>query len=50
MQAKADLARLIVTDFHSAADAARAEEEFNRVVRRNESSADIESVTFPKGE
>ena len=36
MQAKAELARLIVTDFHSAADAARAEEEFNRVVRRHE--------------
>ena len=41
MQAKAELARLIVTDFHSAADAARAEEEFNRVVRRHEVPADI---------
>ena len=49
MQAKAELARLIVTDFHSAADAARAEEEFNRVVRRHEVPADIESVPLPDG-
>jgi len=49
MQAKADLARLIVTDFHSAADATRAEEEFNRVVRRHEIPADIRSVPLPEG-
>jgi tyrosyl-tRNA synthetase len=49
MQAKADLARLIVTDFHSAAEAARAEEEFNRVVRRKEIPADIQSVALPEG-
>src|SRR6185295_8790936 len=34
IEAKMDLGRLIVTDFHSAADAERAAEEFNRVVRR----------------
>jgi tyrosyl-tRNA synthetase len=49
MLAKAELARLIVTDFHSAADAARAEEEFNRVVRRHEVPADIQTVPLPEG-
>jgi len=49
MEAKAELARLIVTDFHSAADAARAEEEFNRVVRRHEVPADIQTVPLPEG-
>ncbi len=49
MQAKSELARLIVTDFHSAAEAARAEEEFNRVVRRHEVPADIQSVGLPDG-
>ena len=49
MQAKAELARLIVTDFHTAADARRAEEEFNRVVRRHEIPANIETVSLPDG-
>jgi tyrosyl-tRNA synthetase len=49
MQAKAELARLIVTDFHSSADAARAEDEFNRVVRRHEVPADIQRVPLPDG-
>jgi tyrosyl-tRNA synthetase len=49
MEAKADLARLIVTDFHSANDAARAGEEFNRVVRRHEVPADIQTVPLPEG-
>ena len=49
MQAKAELARLIVTDFHSSADAARAEEEFNRVVRRKEIPLDIQTVPMPEG-
>jgi tyrosyl-tRNA synthetase len=49
MQAKAELARLIVTDFHSAAEASRAEEEFNRVVRRHEVPADIQTVPLPEG-
>jgi tyrosyl-tRNA synthetase len=47
MQAKADLARLVVTDFHSAREAGRAEEEFNRVVRRHEIPADIPTVRLP---
>jgi len=46
MHAKIDLARLIVTDFHSIADASRAAEEFNRVVRRGEIPTDLESVTL----
>ncbi len=49
MQAKMDLARLIVTDFHSAVDAERAAEEFNRVVRHHEVPADIETVPLPDG-
>jgi len=47
MEAKMDLGRLIVTDFHSAADAERAAEEFNRVVRRGEEPADIQTETLP---
>lgn len=49
MEAKADLARMIVTDFHSAADAERAAEEFNRVVRRHEVPSDIQTVPLPEG-
>jgi tyrosyl-tRNA synthetase len=49
MRAKAELARLIVSDFHSAADAARAEDEFNRVVRRHEAPSDIQIVALPDG-
>ena len=49
MQAKAELARLIVADFHSAADAACAEEEFNRVVRRHEVPGDIQTAPLPDG-
>jgi tyrosyl-tRNA synthetase len=49
MQAKAELARLIVTDFHSAAGAARGEEAFNRVVRRHEVPEDIQSIDEPEG-
>jgi tyrosyl-tRNA synthetase len=49
MQAKMDLARAIVADFHSPADAARAAEEFNRVVRRREAPTDMPSVPLPEG-
>jgi tyrosyl-tRNA synthetase len=44
MDAKIELGRLIVSDFHSAAGAARAAEEFNRVVRRGEIPTDIQTV------
>ncbi|MGA2774150.1 MAG: tyrosine--tRNA ligase [Bryobacteraceae bacterium] len=49
MEAKLELARLIVTDFHSAAEAARAAEVFNAVVRRKEVPADIPTVPLPEG-
>jgi tyrosyl-tRNA synthetase len=49
MEAKIALGKLIVSDFHSAADAARAAEEFNRVVRRREVPADIPAVPMPDG-
>ena len=49
MEAKLALARLIVTDFHSAADAARAAEVFNAVVRRKEVPAEIPTVPLPEG-
>ena len=41
MQAKAELARSIVTDFHSAADARAAEEHFDRVIRQKENPEEI---------
>src|SRR6185437_9403223 len=47
MEAKMDLGPLIVADFHSAADAERAAEEFTRVVRRGEVPADIQTETLP---
>ena len=46
MEAKMDLARLIISDFHSPADAARAAEEFNRVVRRGEDPAEMQSFSI----
>ena len=41
MTPKMELGQMIVTDFHSAAEAGRAAEEFNRVVRQKETPADI---------
>jgi tyrosyl-tRNA synthetase len=49
MEAKLALARMIVTDFHSAEEAARAAEVFNAVVRRKEVPADIPAVPLPEG-
>jgi tyrosyl-tRNA synthetase len=49
MDAKIALGKLIVTDFHSAEDAERAADEFNRVVRRKEVPAEIVSVPLPEG-
>lgn len=49
MEAKIALGRQIVTDFHTAADAERAAEEFNRVVRRREIPADIPTLPLPDG-
>jgi len=44
MEAKKNLARLIVTDFHSAADAARAAEAFSSVVQHKQAPDDIQTV------
>ena len=49
MDAKMELARLIVADFHSAADAARAAQEFNRVVRRGDIPSDVQVANLPEG-
>ena len=47
MEAKTELARMIVTDFHSAADAKRAADEFDRVVRRGELPSDVATYSMP---
>jgi tyrosyl-tRNA synthetase len=47
MEAKIDLAKRIVRDFHSEAEARAAEEEFTRVVRQREIPSDIETVPLP---
>lgn len=46
---KVNLAKLIITDFHSAADAAAAEEEFNRLFVNKELPDDIELRQMPAG-
>jgi len=48
MDAKMDLARRIVAEFHSRAEAERAAGEFTRVVRRGQAPADIETVALPQ--
>lgn len=49
MDAKIALGKLIVADFHSAADAEQAAEVFNRVVRQHEVPQDIPTVPLPDG-
>jgi tyrosyl-tRNA synthetase len=44
---KAELAKSIVSDFYSAADARVAEEEFNRVFRSKQTPEDVEERTLP---
>ncbi len=46
---KAKLARNIVSDFYSSADAERAEEEFNRVFRSRQMPKEIEERAIPSG-
>ena len=48
IEAKIALGKLIVTDFHSAADADRGAEVFDSVVRRKEVPEDIETVPLPE--
>jgi tyrosyl-tRNA synthetase len=47
MEAKMELGRLVVTDFHSAGDAGRAAEEFSRVVQRKEVPSDVPVAPMP---
>jgi tyrosyl-tRNA synthetase len=49
MDAKMRLGRLIVSDFHSAAEAQQAQDEFTRVVRQREIPSDIPLVPMPEG-
>jgi tyrosyl-tRNA synthetase len=49
MEAKVALGKIIVTDFHSAADADAAAAVFNAVVRRKEIPADVPTVPMPDG-
>ena len=47
MEAKRNLARLIITDFHGADAAKAAAEEFRRVFSEGQTPTDIEEVTLP---
>jgi tyrosyl-tRNA synthetase len=49
MEAKIELGKLVVADFHSAADAAAAADRFNREVRQKEVPSDIPELTLPEG-
>jgi tyrosyl-tRNA synthetase len=48
MQAKAELARAIVREYHSADDARRGEEAFRRVVQQGQEPADIPEFELPE--
>jgi tyrosyl-tRNA synthetase len=47
---KAELARRIITDFHSSADAEHAAEEFDRIFRQKQAPEAIEESAVPAGE
>ncbi|HEV2860336.1 MAG TPA: tyrosine--tRNA ligase [Pyrinomonadaceae bacterium] len=47
--AKVDLAKRIITDFHSAEAAAAAEEEFDRIFKRKEAPDEVEERTLAAG-
>jgi tyrosyl-tRNA synthetase len=49
MEAKMELGKLVVADFHSGAEAAHAAERFNREVRQKELPPDIPEMTLPDG-
>jgi tyrosyl-tRNA synthetase len=46
---KVDLAKRIITDFHSSTDAQRAEEEFNRIFKNKGLPDEIEEHSLPSG-
>lgn len=43
---KVELAKRIITDFHSSSDAGAAEDEFNRIFKRKETPDEIEELTL----
>jgi tyrosyl-tRNA synthetase len=47
---KVELAKRVIADFHSAAAARDAEEEFNRLFRRHETPIEMEKILLPAGE
>jgi len=47
MALKMELARTVVTDFHSAAEAAQAQSDFDREVRRGDVPLDLQTVRVP---
>lgn len=47
---KAELAKRIITDFHSAEDAQAAEDKFNRMFREKQAPSEIEERTLPVGD
>ena len=47
---KVELAKRIITDFHSAEDALAAEDEFNRMFREKQAPSEIEERSFPVGD
>jgi len=49
MEAKIALGKLIVADYHSAADADSAAAVFDNVVRRKQAPSEIETVALPEG-
>jgi len=49
MEAKIALGKMIVADYHSAAEAERAAAIFDNVVRRKQAPAEIETVALPEG-
>lgn len=49
MESKIALARRIIGDFHTAAEAEAAAGEFNRVVRQGQAPSDLETINLPEG-
>ena len=47
MEIKMDLARRVISDFHSAGAARQAEEEFRRVFQQREEPREVETRTIP---
>ena len=47
MDAKRQLAKLIITDFHDAAAAEKADEEFRRIFSERQAPTDMEEKTLP---